>query len=79
MEYEINVLWFSDSIPNYDYEGFELLVWEANPNESRSIAAESNTTLGDLKALDPKVRPTKEERDEIRKANLNPTGEFIRY
>ena len=75
MEYEINVHWFSDSIPNYEYEGFSLWVWEENPNESRSIAAESTMT----KALDPKVRPSKEERDEIRKANLNPTGEFIRY
>ena len=75
MEYEINVHWFSDSIPNYDYEGFNLWVWEENPNESRSIAVESTMT----KALDPKVRPSKEERDEIRKANLNPPGDFIRY
>jgi hypothetical protein len=75
MEYEIDVLWFTDLIPNADYEGFTLWVWEENPNEARSIAPESTMT----KTLDPKVRPSKEERDEIRKANLNPPGEFVQY
>ncbi|CBY12120.1 unnamed protein product [Oikopleura dioica] len=73
MENEIDILWFTDSIQNQEYEGFTLWVWEENPNESRSIAPEST------KAPDQIIKPSKEEKDEIRKAALNPPGEFVRY
>ena len=71
---EIDVLWFSDSITNHEGEGFTLWVWEENPNDARSTAPESTTTKPN-----PNERPSKEERDEIRKAALNPPGEFVRY
>ena len=73
MENEIDILWFTDSITNHEYEGFTLWVWEENPNESRSIALESAMTP------DQMIKPSKEEKDEIRKAALNPPGEFVRY
>ncbi|CBY30736.1 unnamed protein product [Oikopleura dioica] len=73
MENEIDILWFTDSITNHEYRGFTLWVWEENPNESRSIAPESTMTP------DQMIKPSKEEKDEIRKAALNPPGEFVRY